>query len=670
VLRCADPDFLAQPLPEHPACAWVTGLALHLRPCLLAHRPDTLKDLPRSQEVVDLRLERQLLVASRLQGLFAGLSLPRLRHLSLAANGLGEEAADLLKSFPWFAGLRCFAAGASPDAAFRRSAPKPLDARSIRGDARGADFVRILVETDGYGLGERLDLHGQDLEDDSLEALARAPFLARVRRLDLRDNRIGPAGVAALAASPHAANLTELNLSSNPIGDGAAAIAASESFARLEQLALTYTGVGPSGVAAIAASLRLAKLRSLSLASDPIGDEGVQALLAEGALPSLERLDLSGATFGLASIEAISSSRLWPMVLQYVAVDGARRTPGSLDVDLRGPSTEGATPAERMALVARSTGLRDLTIRGDGSPLTADELEPLCRSPHLPGLESLQLDQIGLTDALLDRLLASPLIGSLQMLCLRGAGLGPGAGERLGRCQRLRSLRFLELTGSHLGDGVVALVSGAMRPEEIRLGETILTDETALEAGLIAGERGVRLPAGGREEFSVIDLGRRLGVLRAGGQISEDPVIYRRAVLELLARRPERARLEHLNLHLGDDPDSMLDALERVTELSSLRGLSVRAGAVTYHVKTDLPHTEGTVPEPALRRLMAMPWFGSLKRLVIDCEHGAGVLLELPDWAPESIVFHGSLPDEQTQALLRARFGERVSFCYKTYQFW
>jgi uncharacterized protein (TIGR02996 family) len=692
VLRYSDPDEMAQPLPDHPASAWVTGLALHLPPCLLAQRPNALAACPRSSEIIDLRLERQMLSASRLSELFAALSLPRLRHLSLAANNLGEEAGAILKSFPWFTRLRSFSlsrGGATGGA--MRSAPLLLDGRAIRAKARGDDLVRLLVETDGFGLGETLDLSRQGLGDDAIEALAGAPFLARIRRLDLSGNQIGPGGTEALAASPHAANLTELNLANNPVADGAVALAASDSLSQLKRLDLSSTQLGPPGARAVASSVRFANLTDLNLGGNAIGDEGVRALLADDSLPALQRLDLRGASFGLESLEAIRPSRLWAMVQHPLQAAGASRFDDSLEVTHHGANPEEGSPTQRMASVARAEGLRQLKITGNGSPMTSEEMAFLCESSALRGLASLHLNQVGLSGDLLGQLLVSPIVETLHELHLVGTALGPGAGEQLGRCSGLRSLRSLDLWDNELGDGLVALVSGALHPQSIRLGMQ-LTPETAFEAGLIAGERGIRLEGGvGVSDASIANLGQHLGALRTGRAPEDKPVIFYPAGLELLAKCPERRLLAWLNLCFTENHEALLAALERLTELTSLRGLSVSATCTTGRS----PWMVEAVPEEVFRRLVALPWFRSLTHLAVWNATGAEVLAEVKDWSPVSIAFQcripgaeavallklGSpcwrgmpamgIPSPEVVALLKQRYGDNVvSFDYKSWPPW
>jgi uncharacterized protein (TIGR02996 family) len=109
---------------------------------------------------------------------------PKLTHLDLSGNPLGDGGLGVLVEHPWYASLRSV---------------------TLRGDGQ-----------------ELYDL----IRDEGLARLARSPNAGRLVRLDLSDNGIGDAGVEALATTDRFGDLKELNLSGNPIGPaGAAALA-------------------------------------------------------------------------------------------------------------------------------------------------------------------------------------------------------------------------------------------------------------------------------------------------------------------------------------------------------------------------------------------------------------------------------------------------------------
>lgn len=94
---------------------------------------------------------------------------------------------------------------------------------------------------------ELLDLRGNMIEDDDIEALDRLSKLPRLAVLSLAHNDIGSRGAAALARSPWVTRLNRLNLSGNHIGDeGAFYIARSPYLSNvdidLSANAITYQG--------------------------------------------------------------------------------------------------------------------------------------------------------------------------------------------------------------------------------------------------------------------------------------------------------------------------------------------------------------------------------------------------------------------------------------------
>lgn len=123
-----------------------------------------------------------------------------------------------------------------------------------------------------------LDLEGNDLTDTDLKLLAGSPNLNGLTTLLLWNNRIADAGLAALALAD-LPRLTRLDLSRNAVGDvGVTVLAGSSLIGRLNLLDLTGNQVGDRGAVALAASPRAATLRWLDLTKNPIGATGHQAL--------------------------------------------------------------------------------------------------------------------------------------------------------------------------------------------------------------------------------------------------------------------------------------------------------------------------------------------------------------------------------------------------------
>ena len=149
---------------------------------------------------------------------------------------------------------------------------------------------------------------------DHMSALARSPYLARLKALGLHGQPndftpsdfsdcdpgpcwlapIGDVGARALAASPHLGGLTALDLGYNEVGDaGAQALAACPGLAGLTELDLSLNRIGDGGARALASSPRLSRLGTLNLAGNSVGYAGARALVAAPHLACLTKLDLS-----------------------------------------------------------------------------------------------------------------------------------------------------------------------------------------------------------------------------------------------------------------------------------------------------------------------------------------------------------------------------------------
>lgn len=126
-----------------------------------------------------------------------------------------------------------------------------------------------------------------------LAALARCPYLLRLRTLDLEGNDLTDADVQTLAASPNLNQLTTLLLWNNRVGDAGLAALARADLPRLTRLDLSRNGVGDAGVAALAGSSLVGRLQLLDLTGNQIGDRGALALAASPWTKALRWLDLT-----------------------------------------------------------------------------------------------------------------------------------------------------------------------------------------------------------------------------------------------------------------------------------------------------------------------------------------------------------------------------------------
>jgi uncharacterized protein (TIGR02996 family) len=154
--------------------------------------------------------------------------------------------------------------------------------------------------------------------------------------------------------------------------DTVSVVAATEALARVYELDLSGTHIGPDVLRELLASPHLGRLRALNLARTQIGDEGVRALVAAPAFGRLRYLNVSRAAVGPAGARALVSAiyNRTP-ALQVLVARGAERLP----VGAFPPVPHGLPFGLRQSLRAQ-LGL-DL-----GSP--ADPLDDLHRDPDLP----------------------------------------------------------------------------------------------------------------------------------------------------------------------------------------------------------------------------------------------------------------------------------------------
>lgn len=191
------------------------------------------------------------------------------------------------------------------------------------------------------------ELELTDLDEDSIGALAKAPWLARVRKLLLR-GPIGDEGFEALLKSKHLGELSALNLSSSELS-GEALGGLGAKLPALTHLVLTNNPIGDDGARALAEWKHLGGLRALYLTACELSEEGLAALLAPGKLTSLEKWTLAQNELGDAGAKAIAEHAAQLARLSYLELS---------EVGLR----DGGTAA---LAAARLPALRHLDISGN-----------------------------------------------------------------------------------------------------------------------------------------------------------------------------------------------------------------------------------------------------------------------------------------------------------------
>src|SRR5262249_44854186 len=155
-----------------------------------------------------------------------------------------------------------------------------LSALELAGNRMRADGLQALLCSPHLGRLHTLAARGNHLFDAGAPALA-ATNWPRLRRLDLSNNRMGQAGAQARADSPRRAGRA-----------GAQALEDARRMAGVTDLDLRQTWLRAPGVRVLVSSPHLARLRTLRLARTYIGDRGAAALAAAPHLAELTALDL------------------------------------------------------------------------------------------------------------------------------------------------------------------------------------------------------------------------------------------------------------------------------------------------------------------------------------------------------------------------------------------
>ena len=254
--------------------------------------------------------------------------LPRLRRLSLYA----AHPVVALAASPAAAGLRGLRIRTGPKAA-RVLASSPhlagLEELDLGFAKLGDDGVRTLVGPDsrlsalrrldllGCGLGpaagvafgasrlplEVLGLRSNRLGDDGVRGLTGGDH--RWKELELSGNGVSPEALEALLRSPTASQLASLTLQGNPLGDGGAAALADHLPPTARHLDLGRCDLTCPGLVRVSSSPRLAGLHGFWLMDTPVDATAAAAI---GALPGAQRLSLYGCGLDDDAVGALVSA--------------------------------------------------------------------------------------------------------------------------------------------------------------------------------------------------------------------------------------------------------------------------------------------------------------------------------------------------------------------------
>lgn len=180
------------------------------------------------------------------------------------------------------------------DAAFDKwlaslPAPTALTSLDVRDNELSAAALDA-IDRSRLGMVEELMLSGNPLGDAAGRSIASGTKFTNTRILWMDRTKLGSDGVKSLLGkTSKLAGPNEINLSGNPIGDdGVEALAASERCEALSALYLTGVGMGDRGAKALAASAHLAKLKRLDVSANELSADAIAKLKASPGLSGAE----------------------------------------------------------------------------------------------------------------------------------------------------------------------------------------------------------------------------------------------------------------------------------------------------------------------------------------------------------------------------------------------
>jgi hypothetical protein len=216
------------------------------------------------------------------------------------------------------------------------------------------------------------------------------PEVGPIEDVTVAEGQITARGVRGIMAGKNTSGLRSLHLTGNPLGeDGLRALAESPRLAQLKTLHIQDVGATAAGVQALAASPHF-RVGSVVMGFQAIGDAGAEALAAATMVDSfrLESAEIGGRG-AQALIEGTHAKRL----------------------DLT------KNPIHLVGLRKISPHLLSLTL--DETPLTAEDIQALAALPA-PGLKSLSIAYVAMSDPVYEAILAAPWFDQLEQLMLGG----------------------------------------------------------------------------------------------------------------------------------------------------------------------------------------------------------------------------------------------------------
>jgi uncharacterized protein (TIGR02996 family) len=409
----------------------------------LGQQPRELARLPALAQIAELVIDGVPADAAKLRDFLRHFSSEHLRHLGLQGQRLRVGSREHLSSWP---GL------------------ERLTSLSLRGMTFQDSVLAGLLASPAMGQLQRLDLTDTRAGPRAAAALARSERLAGLRYLDLGEECVlGDEGVRALAKANW--QLRGLRLDGRYISpDALQALAGAPWMAKLETLEINAIGVlealvgsqarprrfafdtgWPDLLQALAAFCRsdlAAGLTSLRLTMQCNPDD-MDPLAEATHLANLQRLEI-GSLLGESDVicRMIESGR-YPALRRLVLWQFGLRSAG----------------LRRLARMPGLARLVELTL--DGEFLSADDVRELARSPYLTRLRRLDLSRNRIGAAGIQHLLGAPWLASLRELKLYCSDVNAAGLALLANCQALERLRVLSIDNLAIDEAGATALAGS-----------------------------------------------------------------------------------------------------------------------------------------------------------------------------------------------------------------
>jgi hypothetical protein len=465
-----------------------------------------------------LRVAPQPWLDARMDGGAAHAGLQLARSIDLVGVATRADRLKLLAQEPALGGITAarFTEGTLSAKALSALIDGPLREQLRSLESANSDqstHINALTGPKGPAALARLSLLRQEITDEDISKLARAPFASTLRELTLSSNHRNTLVLSAILALPFIDNIEALELPEVYLSDAALARIKPEA-APCGMRRLSLVGgdqLGTSGGATLARWLaRCERLESLTLGGLLLNMESTPALLG-GRLPAgIKRLDLD---VSLVAREPQRWINALPTGLDALVLRGgydSHDQRAHITAALRAPALAEATELTLTSGLLDSKVLRTLGV-------------------SLPRLRRLVLSNVGLSGAGIKTLASDMDLPALRALRLVSPSCGFSALAELRAARwwgQLESLSFVNSGAAGKGELTEALRALPASLTELNLSHNMLTDEqlrAVLESPAAASLRTLRLEACGLHAasrsiiFEALPSLKRLEVLELGG---------------------------------------------------------------------------------------------------------------------------------------------------------